>query len=140
MAYRFWSERKQAKSLDGPQECGLLQARRRLELIERLLMKPTPQGIRDAGLVLDEANQLLNQYCRSGSGQPAGPGELSLQELRPMISEFKQICIRVKVLLEGAQKVQWNRMRAIGAITQSYTATARIKSWKPQSGTINLHL
>lgn len=142
MAHRFRSEGKQIGSQDvqPAEECGLLQARHRLEFIERLLMRPTPQGIRDAGLLLEEANSLVRQHCRLNETQASEAGQLPSQDLRRMVFDFKDLCSRVNALLEGAQRVQWNRMRAIGAITQSYTATARIKNWKPQAGNVNLHL
>jgi hypothetical protein len=116
--------------------CELFQAGERLRSVEKLLVLPTPEAIREASLLLEEANLLLQRFGKAIEQNTASDADV----LRRKIDLFQLRCQRVGSLLEGALRVQWTRMRWIASFTQTYTAAAKTKTWKPSAGSLNLEM
>jgi hypothetical protein len=102
-------------------------AEQRLARLEQLLLRPTPEAIREADDLLAETATLLGK-CASSSSSPSTTA----------VEIFRNRCDRVAKLLEGARRAQWIRLRLITSLTQTYTARAETKNWTPPSGTINI--
>jgi len=117
-------------------QCELIQAGRRLRALEQLLIQPTPEAIREAGILLGEAGVLVQRFLDLANASPEPDAEV----LRQKIQVFAKLCQRTKALLEGARRVQWTRMHAIAAFTQSYTRTAKLKTWVPAARTLNVEM
>jgi hypothetical protein len=104
------------------------QARWRLTRTEELLLNPLPESIREADLLVEEVGQqvqrvrrILERQSESMDGQPYAAKIVELQ---------KQLG-RVSRLLEGAKRVQWARIRWVGALVQTYTPGGRARLWNP---------
>lgn len=110
----------------------LKRAAERLHLIERLLLEPSPQAIREAEVLLQETASLMKE--------DDGEARMRDADLRAAMNEFGVLCARVGKLLEGARRAQWIRMRLITSLTQTYTARAETKIWRPRSGTVNISM
>lgn len=126
---------------DSPEErtlmqCELIQAGRRLRAMEQLLIQPTPEAIREATMLLEEANLLVKRFLELAN---ASPGQ-DAQTLRQKVQVFSKLCQRVGALLEGARRVQWTRMHSIASFTQSYTRGAKLKTWVPTCRTLNVEM
>ncbi len=105
-------------------------ATERLHSIEQLLLRPTPQAIFDADVLLQEVSSLI-----ADCGRSAEKGNMEAG-----IRDFRILCARVAKLLEGARRVQWIRMRLITSLTESYTARAEKKIWTPPRTTVNVRM
>lgn len=103
----------------------------RLETIEQLLLRPTPQAIFDADALLEQVATIVAECARSRSAESS-----NVQSIR----DFRILCNRIGKLLEGARRVQWIRMRLITSLSETYTARAEKKIWPPASGTVNVRM
>jgi len=110
-------------------------AAKRLQKIEQLLLRPTPETIRQADELLHEAAALV-----AGSDRTQDSVAFEDGESRPEIEDFRLQCDRLAKLLEGARRTLWIRMRLITSLTQTYTARAEAKTWPPPSGVINIRM
>jgi hypothetical protein len=126
---------------DSPEErtlmqCELIQAGRRLRTMEQLLIQPTPEAVREATILLDEANLLVKRFLELANSSPPKDAQV----LSEKVQVFSKLCQRCAALLEGARRVQWTRMHSIGSFTQSYTRAAKLKTWAPASRTLNVEM
>jgi hypothetical protein len=99
-----------------------------IELASRLLIAPTPAAVRDASLLLEEAQRRLLQL-KSGAGQ-----NRANQEIQRLANDLKQF----RLLVEGALRVQWSQMRKVIALTQSYAPGGKVSRWQPTSPKVDL--
>ena len=113
--------------------CEIFEAAKRLAEIERILIAPTPEAIREAGVLLEQAAQLVDRFSQAANAEDP-------VVLRNKLDIFQKMCARVSRLLEGARKAQWIRMRAVGAFTQTYTPSLKTETWKPSRSTLNLEM
>ena len=104
----------------------------RLCSMEQLLLRPTPQAVREADALLQEVAGLIAEL----------DSKVNLPEAytRKGVDDFRVLCDRVSKLLEGARRVQWIRMRLITGLAQTYSARAEMKTWSPPSGTVNVSM
>ncbi len=105
---------------------------RRLEQAGQLLLSPTPEAVRDAGLLLEDASETLKRECTSSIDSA---GDMAAQ-----IQEVERIMVRTRQLLEGAARVQWARLRKITAVTQSYAPGGVLSKWQPSSPTLDVQV
>lgn len=105
----------------------------RLHSMEQLLLHPTPEAIRACEACLQEAAVLVAEHGEALRRNPGGEGDCAIR-----IDSFCVLCDRVAKLLEGARRAQWIRMRLITSLTQTYTARAEAKNWRPPCGTVNV--
>jgi hypothetical protein len=98
-----------------------------LRTAEKLLLNPTPGAIENAGLVLEKA--LLSTHTWQNTDNAA------LESL----TEFHELCRRVKALLEGALRVQWTYIHRISSATQTYSPASAVKTWIPRVWNLSIH-
>jgi hypothetical protein len=110
----------------------LLQVNRRLEQVGQLLLTPTPEAIRDATLLLEEAIALLRNEGSSGLRDR--------REFAAQVKELERTMERTRRLIEGALRVQWVRLRKITAVTQGYAPGGKPSRWQPTSPTVNFQV
>ena len=110
----------------------LLHVNQRLEQVGQLLLTPTPEAIRDATLLLEEAIAMLRN---EGSSGPRDRREFSEQ-----VKELERTVERTRRLIEGALRVQWVRLRKITAVTQGYAPGGKPSKWQPSSPTVNFQV
>jgi hypothetical protein len=106
----------------------------RLHTIEQLLLRATPEAVRETEALLEEVEVLVWEYregVRTGT---------NTEVERSVADGFRVLGDRVRKLLEGARRAQWIRMRLITSLTQTYTARAEAKTWTPPCGTINVRM
>ena len=123
----------QAADLEPPPDVdpllwALNQARWRLARTEELLLNPLPESIREATLLVEEIGQ---QALRVRRILDRRSKSMDLNRYAARITEFQQQLSRVARLLEGAKRVQWARIRWVGALVQTYTAGGRARLWNP---------
>lgn len=104
------------------------QARWRLTRTEELLLNPLPEAIREASLLVEEVGQ---QALRVRRILDRRSNAIDVQPHGPKIIQFQQQLSRVSRLLEGAKRVQWARIRWVGALVQTYTPGGRARLWNP---------
>lgn len=98
-----------------------------LRSAEKLLLNPTPGAIENAGLILEKALRSTQTWQNADSGS-----------LEPL-TEFHELCRRVKALLEGALRVQWTYIHRISSATQTYSPAPRVKTWIPRVWNLSIH-
>src|ERR1700754_4848302 len=86
--------------------CELFQAGERLRSVEKLLVLPTPEAIREASLLLEEAYLFVQRFSKAMTKETDSDADV----LRRKIDLFQLRCQRVGSLLDGALRVQWTRM------------------------------
>ncbi len=106
----------------------LNQARWRLTRTEELLLNPLPESVREANLLVEEVAQQVLRIRRILDPQSKS---LDVLPYAVRITEFQQQLGRVSRLLEGAKRVQWARIRWVGALVQTYTPGGRARLWNP---------
>ncbi len=106
----------------------LNQARWRLNRTEQLLLNPLPESIREANLLVEEVGLQVQRLRRLLDHRSAA---LDTRHYAPGIKEFQQQLGRVGLLLEGARRAQWARIRWVGALVQTYTPGGRARLWNP---------
>ncbi len=116
----IWSQEK----ADGTKQF-LLAASRRLELIEELLLDPTPQRIEEAERLVELAAEDIQALPASCHTLPEGG------EYRAYALAFQATSRRVLALLNGALRVHWHRLRRMGSYNETYTAAGAKKVCVP---------
>ena len=106
----------------------LNQARWRLTRTEELLLNPLPESIREANLLVEEVGQQVLRVRRILDRRSKS---MDMQPYATRIVQFQQQLTRVSRLLEGAKRVQWARIRWVGALVQTYTPGGRARLWNP---------
>lgn len=109
----------------------LLAAFGHLQVVEQLLVDPTPEKIQLASVLMNEANQAVISFVKFFQKHADEQNGQEQEEVTRCIRLFEQVSGRVTRLLEGALRVQWGRMRWIGVLTQSYTPVGKLKTWQP---------
>jgi hypothetical protein len=61
-------------------------------------------------------------------------GENHPEQIRTLHGELG----RIRTLVEGALRVQWMQMRAVMALTQSYSPGGKITHWQPPLPKVDL--
>jgi hypothetical protein len=119
-----------------PFQWSLDRARRQLIGTELLLVEPTPEAIAQARILLEEVSRdvLRLQRLASELEDPDRAG------FTPPLLEFQQQLSRVSRLLQGAKRMQWARIRWVGALVQTYTSTGRARLWSPTAKTWTLEM
>ncbi len=100
----------------------LLKAAHDLESVQALLLNPDPERIRQAAHVLEQTAaqvRLLETEHRGGLFRAKG------SEMEAIA--FQATLRRVLALLQGAQRIQWHRMRRMGSYIETYTANGITK-------------
>jgi hypothetical protein len=100
----------------------------KFDSIASLLITPTPSAIREASALIEEAGASL-QHLAAPSHAGSNP-----QQLAALAQQLKEL----QSLAQGALRVQWNRMRTVKAITESYAPGGRVYCWQPAWPTVDL--
>jgi hypothetical protein len=101
----------------------------RLEAASQLLVTPTPQGIRDVGLLLEDAHMWVQRESPSTDNK----------SLAADLNDVQNALSRVRQLLHGALQVQSIQMRRVVAITQIYMPGGKIVRWRPQISNVDVN-
>jgi hypothetical protein len=99
----------------------------KLSAASQLLIVPTPGSVCQVGLVLEDVQGRMARL-----GQEAG--RQHPDQIRTLQGELG----RIRTLVEGALRVQWTQMRAVMALTQSYSPGGRITHWQPPLPKVDL--
>jgi hypothetical protein len=100
---------------------GLKQIGHILERVIELLIDPTPAAIRQAGFLLENADECLRREAARQQG-----------EHRPEhIRDVESVMLRVRRLIEGALRTQWTQMRRVTAVTQTYIPGGKLSHFYP---------
>lgn len=99
----------------------------RLTAAGQLLIVPTPGSVRQVSLVLEDVQGRMARLSRE-------PGQHHPDQIRTLQGELG----RIRILVEGALRVQWTQMRAVMALTQSYCPGGRISHWQPPLPKVDL--
>jgi hypothetical protein len=119
-----------------PIQWSLDRARRQLIGTELLLVEPTPEAISQARILLEEVTRDVTRIQRFAT-------ELDVEHrasYEPPLIEFQQQLVRVARLLLGAKRMQWARIRWVGALVQTYTSSGKARLWNPSSKTWTLEM
>lgn len=92
----------------------------KLGLASRLLIVPTPGSVCQVGMVLEDVQGRMAKF----SSDVAHHDPEQIRSLHAQLA-------RVRSLVEGALRVQWTQMRAVMALTQSYSPGGRVSHWQP---------
>jgi hypothetical protein len=92
----------------------------RLGLASRLLIVPTPGSVCQVGMVLEDVQGRMAKFSSELAQHDP-------EQIRSLQGELG----RVRSLVEGALRVQWTQMRAVMALTQSYSPGGRVSHWQP---------
>lgn len=92
----------------------------KLGLASQLLIVPTPGSVCQVGMVLEDVQGRMAKF---GS-------DVAHHDPEQIRSLHAQLA-RVRSLVEGALRVQWTQMRAVMALTQSYSPGGRVSHWQP---------
>jgi hypothetical protein len=101
-----------------------------------LLVEPTPEAISQARILLEEVTRDVGRIQRVAT-------ELDVEHrssYAPPLLEFQQQLGRVARLLLGAKRMQWARIRWVGALVQTYTSSGKARLWNPSSKTWALEM
>ena len=99
----------------------------KLALARQLLIVPTPVSVCQVGMVLDHVQGRMAELGRN-------PAQHDPDQIRKLHGELG----RVRSLVEGALRVQWTQMRAVMALTQSYSPGGRVSYWQPTMPKVDL--
>lgn len=99
----------------------------KLSAAGRLLIVPTPGSVCQVSLVLEDVQGRMAKLGREA-------GEHHPEQIRTLHGELS----RIRTLVEGALRVQWTQMRAVMALTQSYSPGGRITHWQPPLPKVDL--
>ena len=114
-----------AGTAPNPDEFAELSAR--LDLAGRLLITPTAGSVCQVGLVLEDVQGRIAKLSRE-------PGQHHPDRIRGLHGDLA----RVRSLVEGARRVQWTQMRAVLALTQSYSPGGTVSHWQPAAPKVDL--
>jgi hypothetical protein len=98
----------------------------RLGIASRLLIVPTPGSVCQVGMVLEDVQGRMAKFSSDMAHDP--------ERIRSLHRELE----RVRSLVEGALRVQWVQMRAVMALTQSYSPGGRVSHWQPTVPKVDL--
>jgi hypothetical protein len=98
----------------------------RLGIASRLLIVPTPGSVCQVGMVLEDVQGRMAKFSSDMAHDP--------ERIRSLHGELG----RVRSLVEGALRVQWVQMRAVMALTQSYSPGGRVSHWQPTVSKVDL--
>ena len=112
-------------SVPGSSEFAELSAR--LGLASRLLIVPTPGSVCQVGIVLEDVQDRMAKLS-------SDMAQHDPEQIRSLHGELG----RVRSLVEGALRVQWVQMRAVMALTQSYSPGGRVSHWQPTVPKVDL--
>jgi hypothetical protein len=115
-----------------PIDWSLEQAKLRLTQTEFLLLEPDPEAIQQATFHVNEVSALVQRAVRIFGGN-ASP--VSRVPYVATVLDLHRRLKRVRTLLEGAKRMQWARIRWIGSIVQTYTASGKARLWNPAART-----
>jgi hypothetical protein len=115
-----------------PIDWSLGQAKLRLTQTEFLLLEPDPEAIQQATFHVNEVSALVQRAVRIFGGN-ASP--ISRVPYVATVLDLHRRLKRVRTLLEGAKRMQWARIRWIGSIVQTYTASGKARLWNPAART-----
>jgi hypothetical protein len=115
-----------------PIDWSLEQAKLRLTQTEFLLLEPDPEAIQQATFHVNEVGALVQRAVRIFGGN-ASP--VSRVPYVATVLDLHRRLKRVRTLLEGAKRMQWARIRWIGSIVQTYTASGKARLWNPAART-----
>jgi len=110
-----------ALTADSDPAGGLEQVRHAIEHVIDLLIEPTPAAIRQAGLLLENADERLRCAAACQQGKHS----------REHILEVENVTLRARRLIEGALRIQWAQMRRISAVTQTYIPGGKVSQFYP---------
>ena len=99
----------------------------KLGFARQLLIVPTPGSVYQVGMVLEDVQ-----------GRMAKLGSDAAQHDPDQIRSLHGELGRVRSLVEGALRVQWTQMRAVMALTQSYSPGGRVSHWQPAIPKVDL--
>lgn len=100
----------------------LLIAAGKLESAETLLLDPTPVSVLEAEQLLDEAADCIRSHELQVS-EAADQANTCAEQAFELQSTLR----RLLVLLQGALRVQWHRMRRTGLYIETYTSGGKTK-------------
>lgn len=115
-----------------PINWSLERAKLRLTKTEFLLLEPNPDAIQQATFQVDEVVALIGRVARTFDSDH--PLTHRMPYVASMLDLHQQLK-RVRRLLEGAKRMQWARIRWIGSIVQTYTASGQARLWNPAGRT-----
>jgi hypothetical protein len=93
-----------------------------------VIAESLPEAIREANLLVEEVGQ---QALRVRRILDRRSKSMNMQPYTVKMVQFQQQLSRVSRLLEGAKRVQWARIRWVGALVQTYTPGGRARLWNP---------
>ncbi len=114
-----------AGAVPNPDEFAELSAR--LDVVSRLLITPTAGSVCQVALVLEDVQGRMAKLSRE-------PGRHHPDRIRSLHGELA----RVRNLVEGARRVQCTQLRAVMALTQSYSAGGTVSHWQPAAPKVDL--
>lgn len=101
----------------------------KLVFARQLLIVPTPGSVCQVGMVLEDVQLRMAKLGRETV-------ERDVDQVRRLHGELG----RVRTLVEGALRVQWLQMRAVMALTQSYSPGGRVSHWQPVIPKVDLRV
>jgi hypothetical protein len=119
-----------------PIQWSLNRAKLQLSGTEMLLLEPTPEAISQARMLIDGITADVIRIQRLAA-------DIDVEQraaYAPLLQEFQAQLVRVGRLLEGAKRMQWARIRWVGALVQTYTASGKARLWNPASKTWTLEM
>jgi hypothetical protein len=99
----------------------------KLSAVSQLLVVPTPGSVYQVSLMLEDVQGRMARLNREA-------GRRHPDQVRTLQGELG----RVRTLVEGAMRVQWTQMRAVMALTQSYSPGGRVSHWQPPLPKVDL--
>jgi hypothetical protein len=115
-----------------PIDWSIERAKLRLTRTAFLLLEPNPEAIEEAALHVDEVVELVQRVDHMFA---ARPHRVSRAPYIATVLDLHQQVKRVRRLLEGARRMQWARIRWMGSIVQTYTASGKARLWNPAART-----
>lgn len=113
--------RTSANEANTPMAAGdLAQLSAKLGFASQLLVVPTAGSVGQVSVVLESVQGDVERLRREMTN--ADPA---------MIRSLEADLKRVRCLVEGALRVQWTQMRAVMALTQSYSPGGGVSHWQP---------
>jgi hypothetical protein len=106
----------------------LAQLSAQLAVASQLLIAPTPGSVCQVEIVLEEVRGRIARLNRDMRHDP--------DQIRILQGQLA----RVRSLAEGALRVQWTKMRAVMALTQSYSVGGNVSHWQPPMPKVDLKI
>ncbi len=119
--------------IDGARE--LLIAAGKLESAETLLLDPRPASVLEAEQLLGEAAECIRSHELQVS-DVANQANTCAEQAFALQSTLR----RLLVLLQGALRVQWHRMRRTGLYIETYTSGGKTKVCVPRNPRLDVKI